>query len=110
MAELAFDAARIVRPAPLSVVLYLLLLLILPVTMIKPAHASGTVNPTVTYWGGGNNTGFNCNGMVSVSALHDCEIAKRQKWLADDHDWLVSRGAGNIDEYDSWKPGRMLAL
>lgn len=64
--------------------------------LAKPAQAEGTVNPTVTYWGGGNNSGFNCNGMASVSALQDCEIAKRKKWLSDDHDWLVSRGAGNI--------------
>jgi len=34
--------------------------------------------------------------MASLTEVQNCEIAKREKWLANDHDWLVSRGAGNI--------------
>jgi len=96
MAAPEFDATGFVRSVLRSIVFYLSIIVISSMTMVKPAQAEGAVNPSVTYWGGGNNIGFNCNGMASVSALQDCEKAKREKWLADDHDWLVSRGAGNI--------------
>ena len=64
--------------------------------LIKPANAGGAVNPTVTYWGGTHNSKFNCNGMSSVSAIQNCVISAAAQALADDRDWLVARGAGNI--------------
>ncbi|MGA7594572.1 MAG: hypothetical protein WCA64_05180 [Gallionella sp.] len=42
----AFDKARLVRPALLSIVLYLLTFLIASMSMTNLAHASGTVTPT----------------------------------------------------------------
>lgn len=95
MAAPAFDT-KFVRPVLRSIVLYLSIILVPLLTMVRPAQAEGTVNPSVTYWGGSNNIGFNCNGMASVSAIQDCEIAKRKKWLADDHDQYVRWGASNI--------------
>jgi len=65
-------------------------------TTFDPVHASGIVNTTTLYYGGGNSSGFNCAGMASVSAVQNCEIARRAKWLADDHDQYVRWGASNI--------------
>ena len=47
MAMPAFEAARFVRPALLSIVLYFMALVISSVTMAKPANATGSVTPTI---------------------------------------------------------------
>lgn len=45
----AFDATGFVRPALLTIALYLLILVIPSMTMAKPAHASGSVTSTSTH-------------------------------------------------------------
>src|SRR5450759_2170460 len=42
------------------------------------------------YYGGSNNSGYNCSGLASLDAVQNCEFAKRNKWLADDLNWLNS--------------------
>ena len=44
-----FDAQRLVRPTLLSIALYLSIIVISSMTMVKPAQASGYVNPQSTY-------------------------------------------------------------
>ena len=48
MAAPAFDATRFVRPALLSIALYFSIILISSMMMVKPAHAFGTVSPSIT--------------------------------------------------------------
>lgn len=56
----------------------------------KPAQASGTVNPSVLYWGGSNATGYNCAGLTSLGAVQSCELAWHDHLLASDLIWLNS--------------------
>ncbi len=87
----AFNATIFVRPALLSPILYISIIMISLMTIINPAYASGIVSSSVLYWGGGNNSGYNCTGMTSLGAVQGCELAKRQKWLADD-----------VTQYSAW--------
>lgn len=80
----AFSATSFARPALLTIALYVSIILISTMTMVNPAHASGIVSPTTLYHAGGNNSGFNCANMTSLGAVQSCELAKHDKWLADD--------------------------
>jgi len=68
----ALDTPRFVRPALLTIALYVLVIVVSSLTMIKPAHASGTINLATSYWGGPNGSGYNCNGMASYGAVTGC--------------------------------------
>ena len=86
----AFDAQRLVRPALLTIALYLSVIVIASMTMVKPAQASGTVNAATLYYGGSNSSGYNCNGMTSLDAVQGCVVAMHDKWLSDDLNGLNS--------------------
>jgi len=79
---------KLVRPALLTIALYFSVIVIAMITTAKPAQASGTVNASVLYWGGTSNSGYDCTGMTSLGAVQSCELAKRNKWLADDLSYL----------------------
>lgn len=90
----AFDATRFLRSVSLSIALYLSIIMIAMMTIIKPAHASGTVaKPSGTnyiYVGSGSTGGDGtqptiaqvvaetlvCNGLYTdVNAMSPCLIA-----------------------------------
>jgi hypothetical protein len=66
--------------------------LISSMALVSPAQAEGSVSAATAYWGGGNNSGYNCAGLSSLEAVQSCEVAKRQKWLADDLAYFASWG------------------
>jgi hypothetical protein len=78
--------------ARLAVVCYLLVIVV-SMSMAKPANASGTVNLTTLYYGGWNSSGYNCSGMSSLNEVQDCMLAMHDKWLSDDLSGLNSNTA-----------------
>lgn len=81
----AFDVKRFVRPDLRSLVFYLLIIVVSSVTIVKPAQASGTVNPSVLFWGGWGSSGnINCAGLPSLNAVKSCELAWLNDLLAQD--------------------------
>jgi hypothetical protein len=72
----------------LIVALCFLLAAILAMAMIRPAHASGTVNASTLYYGGGTSSGYDCTGTTSLEAVQSCELAMHDKWFANDLAYL----------------------
>jgi hypothetical protein len=92
----AFAATRFVRPALRSIAVCFSIFLISSMALVSPAQAEGSVSAATAYWGGGNNSGYNCAGLSSLEAVQSCEVAKRQKWLADDLAYFSSWGTHPI--------------
>ncbi len=84
MAAPASDPMRLVRSASLTVALYSLVIMISSMTMVKPAHAVGTVSTSVTYSGGLSSSSISCNHMDSIDAVQSCTLAGHDHMLAED--------------------------
>src|SRR4030067_1753588 len=88
MAAPEFDATGFVRPVLHTIALCFSSIVISSMTMIKPAQASGTVNPSVLYWGGNSASGYNCAGLTSLVAVQSCELAWDGPFLSSAFIWF----------------------
>lgn len=89
----ALDATRMVRPALLTIALYLSVIMISLMAMVKPAHADGQVDSINVYTinSGGFTNG--CIGKASAAEAMQCEVDFTNSYLDGDYAQISSWGA-----------------